>query len=180
MTVTTTTLRALGALSAGMLALGMLASCTPAPEPTPTKTALFASDEEAFAAAEETYQAYSDAANAADYADPATFEPVYDWLTGTALGAEKKALSLYHAERLTKTGDATFDTFSPLSASSDEVVVQLCIDVSQVDLLREGGDSAVPKGRLPRVGRMVTFSPGSTRTGLRIESNHETKDDFSC
>jgi hypothetical protein len=174
--------RALGALSAGLLAVGMLAACTPQPDPkpTPTKTALFSSDAEAFKAAEETYRAYRDASNAVDYANPKTFEDVYAWNTGTALGAEKKALTLYHAEELTRVGEFSFDHFSPLSASDDEVVVQLCVDVSGVDLVRADGESAVPDGRLPRVARKVTFTPGATPTGLRIASNHKAEDDFSC
>ncbi|WP_298861895.1 hypothetical protein [uncultured Microbacterium sp.] len=180
MTLASRPVRALGVLSAGLLALGMLAACTPEPAPKPTKTALFSSDAEAFKAAEETYRAYSTAANATDYSDPNTFEPVYRWLSGTALSSEKKALSVYHAEQIKRVGAASFDTFSPLSASNDEVVVQLCIDVSSVDLVRSDGESVVPDGRIPRVGRLVTFTPGSTPTGLRIESNHKPKDDFSC
>ncbi|MDQ0615900.1 hypothetical protein QF046_003541 [Microbacterium sp. W4I4] len=180
MTFATSSLRAVGALSAGLLALGMLAACTPEPEPKPTKTALFASDEEAFAAAEETYGAYTDALNSTDISDASTFEPVYSWNTGTALASEKEALTLYHAEELTRTGDSTFDSFEPLTASNVEVVVQLCIDVSAVDLLRSDGSSALPEGRLPRAARKVTFKPGPTTTGLRIASNHEVDEGFTC
>lgn len=182
MTPAAISVRALGTLCAGLLALGMLAACTPQPEPAPkpTKTALFSSDAEAFKAAEETYRAYVDASNLADYSNPDTFEAIYAWNTGTALGAEKKALTLYHAEKLTRVGDFSYDNFSPLSASNDEVVVQLCVDVSKVDLLRSDGQSAVPEGRVPRVSRKVTFTPASTSTHLRIESNHKAEDSFSC
>ena len=182
MTLATSTVRALGALSAGLLTLGMLSACTPAPEPdpNPTKTALFTSDEEAFKAAEETYRAYMDAVNKADYADPATFEAVYAWNTGTALSSEKKALTLYHAENLTRVGDVTFDKFSPLSTSDNDVVVQLCLDASNVDLIRADGQSAVPDGRIPRAARKVTFTRAATSTQLRIASNHEAEDGFSC
>jgi len=178
--VTTTPLRTVGALTAGLLTLGMLAACTPEPEPTPTKTALFASDEEAFAAAEETYRAYTDAVNEVDLSNPDSFEQVYSWLTGTALAPEKEALSLYHAEGLTKTGTSTFDSYTPLSRSAEEVVAQLCLDSSALDLIRANGESALPSDRAPRQGRKVTFVPADTATGLRIASSHKPEEDFQC
>jgi hypothetical protein len=55
------------------LALALTTACAPDPAPTPSPTG-FASQEEAFAAAEATYRAYVDALNAVDLSDPATFE----------------------------------------------------------------------------------------------------------
>lgn len=160
----------------------MLAACTPAPEPEPepTETALFSSDEEAFAAAEETYRAYVHAVNEVDLSDPESFEPVYVWLTGTALAPEKEALSLYHAEELTKKGTSSFDNYTPLSHSEGEVVAQLCLDSSALDLVRADGESALPPDRAPRQGRKVTFVPAETATGLQIASSHKPTADFQC
>ncbi|MDQ0612626.1 hypothetical protein QF046_000267 [Microbacterium sp. W4I4] len=180
MTFATSSLRAVGALSAGLLALGMLAACTPEPEPKPTKTALFASDEEAFAAAEETYRAYTDAVNAVDTADPKSFEPVYQWLTGTALAPEKESLTLYHAENLKKTGVSTFDSFTPVSNSADEIIAQLCLDTGDVDLITPDGESALPANRAARHGRKVLFVPAGTSTGLQIMSSKEPTSEFTC
>lgn len=178
--VKTVTLRAGAAIAAAAMMLGMLSACTPEPEPTPTKTALFASEEEAFAAAEETYRAYANAVNKTDLGDTDSFKPVFELLTGTALEAERKTLSLYHAERLTRTGETTFDSFQPLETDGAEVVVNLCIDVSNVELRYENGDSAVPEDRAPRVGRKVTFTPGDTPSGLQITSNHRPDKGFTC
>ncbi|MET0860918.1 MAG: hypothetical protein ABW091_07810, partial [Microbacterium sp.] len=66
-----------------VLASAALSGCTPQPAPTPTPTG-FATEDEAFAAAEETYRAYVDALNQVDLSDPETFEPVYAWTTGEA------------------------------------------------------------------------------------------------
>ncbi len=63
-------------------------ACQPEPTPTPTGPA-FASEDEAFAAAEETYRAYVDALNQVDLSDPETFEAVYAWTTGEANAGEK-------------------------------------------------------------------------------------------
>lgn len=158
----------------------MLAACTPTPEPTPTRTALFSSDEEAYAAAEETYAAYTEAVNGTELSDPATFDPVFTWLTGTALPAEKESLSLYHAEKLTRTGISTYDTFTPISFDDDSVTVNLCVDVLEVDLLNEAGESVIPDAREARSGRKVTFVSGPTPTGLQIQSNHKPDPDFTC
>lgn len=171
--------RAIGALSAGMLALGMLAGCTPAPEPKPTKTALFASDEEAFKAAEETYRAYLHQLNATDLSDDSTFEPVFDWLTGSALASEKESLSFYYAEQLERTGETRFDSFTPLQRSGRTVTANLCLDVSEVDLLSTDGVSVLTDERANRRALKVTFVHGDTETGLMIQSNHEPES-FSC
>ena len=63
------------------LALGMTTACQPEPAPSPSGP-VFANEEEAFAAAEETYRAYVDALNQVDLSDPETFEAVYAWTTG--------------------------------------------------------------------------------------------------
>lgn len=172
--------RFVGAFGALALSISVLAACAPTPEPTPTPTALFASDEEAFAAAEETYRAYLAAANATDLAEPATFESVFDWLTGTALSAERESLSLYHAEGLSRVGTTTFDTFEPVAFQDGAVVVNLCIDVADVDLQNGEGESVIPPDRAPRSGRKVTFVPGDTSTALLIASNHKPDEGFSC
>ncbi|GAA3943384.1 hypothetical protein [Microbacterium soli] len=181
MTPPTSPLRIVSALSAGLLALGMLAACTPEPQPAPapTQTPLFATDEEAFAAAEETYSRYIAALNDTDLSDPETFEPVYAWLTGTAQGAEKESLSAYHAEKLRRSGNTDFDTFTPLSRTEDEVTANLCLDVSEVDLVDEDGGSVLQTDRATRRALKVTFVPGMTTTGLRISSNHKPET-FTC
>ena len=177
----TTTLRASAAFAAAGIMLGMLAGCSPAdPEPTPTKTELFASEEEAFAAAEETYRAYADAVNSTKLDDPETFESVFALLTGTALASERESFSLYHAENLTRVGTTAFDSLTPLESDGSQVVVNLCIDVTDVDLLYSDGTSALPPDRVDRSGRKVTFVPGDTATGLKISSNHDPGDDFAC
>ncbi|MEJ1087238.1 hypothetical protein WDU99_02780 [Microbacterium sp. Mu-80] len=178
--VKTMTRRAGAAFAAAGIVLGMLAGCSPAePEPTPSKTALFASEAEAFAAAEETYRAYLADLNATDLSDDDSFRPVYDWLTDTALSAERESLSYYYAEHLTRTGETSFDTFSPLSHSEAKTVANICLDVSDVDLLDSDGRSVLPEDRPNRRALKVTFTPGDTSTRLAIASNH-APEDFSC
>ena len=71
------------------LAVCVMTGCQPEPEPSPSAPA-FATEEEAFAAAEETYREYVDALNQVDLSDPETFEAVYAWTTGDANANERK------------------------------------------------------------------------------------------
>ncbi len=74
------------------LALGMTTACQPEPAPSPSAP-VFANEEEAFAAAEETYRAYVDALNQVDLSDPETFEAVYAWTTGEANASDARRRS---------------------------------------------------------------------------------------
>ncbi|WP_353115891.1 hypothetical protein [Microbacterium sp.] len=164
---------------AAVCATATLAACSPAPEPTPTKTPIFASEEEAFEAAEATYQAYTDATNATNLSDPKTFEPVFDWLTGSAKAAEQRNYSFYYAEGVRRSGITSIDTFTPIKFEVNKVEAKLCADVSNVDLIDSGGRSLLPTGRATRVPIGVIFVGAPTSTGLWIQSNYRPED-FKC
>ena len=86
--------------------LGMTTGCQPEPTPSPSGP-VFANEEEAFAAAEETYRAYVDALNQVDLSDPQTFEAVYAWTTGEANASEREGcLSQMSRGRWTVSGQS--------------------------------------------------------------------------
>lgn len=180
MTMKTALVRGGSAIAAVGLFVGVLSACTPAPAPTPTPTSLFASDEEAFEAAEETYRAYVDAVNASDLSDPDSFEKALALVTGEALQAERESLSQYQAAELSRRGTTTFDSFAPLAVDGNVVTANLCVDVSEVFLYFPDGTPAQPKDRLLRDARKVKFVPGPSKTGLVIASNYSPEGDFSC
>jgi len=173
--------RAVCVLSASALVIAGLVGCTPAPEPEPTKTELFASDEEAFAAAEGTYRAYLAATDEIDLSDPHTFEIALDWLAGDAETHERETLSQMHAEGLAKSGTTTLRAFTPVGfdGSSGVIVANLCLDVSDVDLRDAAGTSVVPPDRPGQQALSVTFGEGQTATGLVITAS-ATIEDFKC
>lgn len=179
--MTTTLVRTGSALAAAGLLVGMLSACAPEADPTPipTKTAAFATDEEAFAAAEETYRAYISDLNETDLRNDDTFEPVYSWLAASALSSERENLSYYHAEQLTRVGETAFDSFAPVSRSANGIVANLCLDVSGVDLLDVHNQSVLPEDRVNRRALKVTFVPANTPTHLKIASNHQPES-FEC
>ena len=114
------------------LALGMTTACQPDPAPSASGP-IFANEEEAFAAAEETYRAYVDALNQVDLSDPETFEAVYAWTTGEANAGARKSLLEMHADGWTVTG-ATVDGFSRASRVVEDPSrsrhCDVCLDVS--------------------------------------------------
>ena len=146
----------------------MLAACTPTPEPTPTPTALFSSDEEAYAAAEETYRAYAAASNAVELDDPATFESVYVWLDEAALAAAKKSYSTMHADDLALSGTTTFDTVDGVTFANDVVTIELCLDLTDIKLTNAAGESVLSSDRETRQRTEVELHRATTDTGLVI------------
>lgn len=170
--------------TAALLAMLLsLTACTSTadPAPTPTATPFFASKKEAFAAAEETYRAYTDASNATVLTDSKTFEPVFAWLRADALDAARKNYSGYNANRLTRIGTSTFDHFTGAAykAASRTVVAYVCIDVSTIDVVDPEGRSVVPADRPPRRAVEVTMISADTTTGLAISSSIPT-DKLTC
>lgn len=166
-----------------MLGVGALAGCGPAdPSPTPTPTG-FASEEEAFAAAEATYRAYVDALNQVDLSDPSTFEDVYRWTTGDANAEARESFSQMHADGWTVSGISEVALAQPLSAddSTETVLIAVCLDVGAVDVRDASGDSVVSPSR----GSVQTMTVSATEsgdsdTGFLISSIEGREGEPSC
>ena len=158
-----------GATAALLLALAVT-GCTPDPAPSPSPTG-FASEEEAFAAAEATYRAYVDALNQVDLSEPATFEPVYAWTTGDVNATDRKSLTAYHADNVTVAGESQIKLMllSDQSSDLDAPALAVCLDVSDIDVRNAEGQSLVSDSR-PDIQKLtVTFaSSPSTDSGLVI------------
>lgn len=154
--------RRTAALLAATVLAAALSACAPTASPTPSPTATgFASEEEAFAAAEATYRAYVDALNDVDLSDPATFEPVYAHLSGEALDGSKKELTSLHARSLEKSGATKVESLDAISVDleSSTVTLNVCLDVSDVDVVDSSGASVVPADRNDFQLLEVSFIP---------------------
>ena len=129
------------------LALALTTACAPDPAPTPSPTG-FASQEEAFAAAEATYRAYVDALNAVDLSDPATFEPVYDLTADEARDSISKELTRMHADGWVVSGKTVIALIEAHdSDDSSSVALDVCADVTGVALTDASGMSQVGSDR---------------------------------
>jgi hypothetical protein len=126
--------------------MGMTGCTTSSPAPTSTPTG-FATEAEAFAAAEATYRAYVDALNAVDLSDPATFEPVYELTAGELNATERESYSQLHADGNTISGKSVYFNAELLNLEDDVATLAVCLDVSDVDVLSATGTSIVPEAR---------------------------------
>ena len=171
-------LRAASIVIAVLLGAGALAGCGPsAPAPTPTPTG-FASDAEAFAAAEATYRAYVDALNQVDLSDPSTFEEVYRWTTGDANAEARESFSQMHADGWTVSGRTAYDSLTVVDSASMPLTMEVCLDVSDVDVVDASGESVVPTTRLDRQALSAQLVASTTATGLAISSSNAIESDL--
>lgn len=127
----------------------LVAGCSPSPTPTPTPTAAFATEEEAFAAAEETYRAYIDASNT----DRSRQESAssLEFLTGEALEAEIASMRDLEAagvriegvSRVLNVVKVTGEFEAPVAA----LVVRACLDISMARAIDASGQDVTAEGR---------------------------------
>jgi hypothetical protein len=138
-------------LAALVVCASILTACAPTPEPIPdpTPSPLFASEAEAYAAAEATFGRYIAALNLVDPSDPHTFEPLFDLSGGSVEKTDRKNFSTMHAEKQQLSGDAHVVSFKPISSDSPfhEVLAFACLDVSEVQITNADGSSGVEPGR---------------------------------
>lgn len=163
--------RRTAALLAATVLAAALSACAPTASPSPSPTATgFASEEEAFAAAEATYRAYVDALNDVDLSDPATFEPVYALTSGDAADQERKTLSGYHADDLTVAGKSKLTVLEPLDWDPEVNRVRLasCVDVSDVVVTDSGGKSVVATERPDVQSVLVTLEQSDSHGSIKI------------
>ena len=155
---------------AAVTLLATACAAAPAPSPTPTPTG-FASEEEAFAAAEETYRAYVEALNAANLQDAETLEPVYGWLTDDALAATREEFTTMTANGWTKSGSARVELveLAPGTFTGRELAVLSCHDVSEVTVVDPDGNSVVAPDRPDVQPLRIEFAwSEATDTAFRI------------
>lgn len=163
------------------LATATLSACGPATVPEPTPTAAFASEEEAFAAAEETYRAYTDALIDIDLDDPDSLETLYAWLAEDAESTARETFSTLAADDFTVSGVTAFQDFNGMSAdpSIGDVSATVCLNVTDVDVLDSSGRSIVSEDRPDLQPLLVEFSRAPTSTGLAIVST-QPSDELVC
>jgi hypothetical protein len=158
--------------------------CTPeAPraneKPTPTSTPLFASDEEALAAAEEAYAAYL-AVTDQIFADGGTDTSMLGAVaTGSQLEVDENGFRDVVSKGLRSVGQTTFTDAELQRYSTDvaeleaAVTVYLCEDVSGVDVVDASGLSVVQQDRPDRVRYEVTFDWTGSRPPELLVSDRD-------
>lgn len=161
------------------LAAAMLAGCAPQPQPTftppasPTATG-FASDEEAFAAAEATYRAYVDAGNAERRGDRDADPGQY--LSGALLKAERGSSAELDELGVRLEGDIRLHSFTVRSASTSRLDAVVCIDVSGTRVIDEDGSDVTPQSRANILGLDVQI----IWEGIRMTIDESSPNESAC
>lgn len=143
-----------------VMAGAALSACSPTPEPSPTPTAAFASEEEAFAAAEEVYRAYNDAVNRQRSGDESV-DPL-DYLTGEMLDSEMASARELEASGITLEGDTKVTSFTGADAQTNRDVASIdalvCLDITNARAFDAEGVDVTAAGRSDVYGISVTFT----------------------
>ena len=156
------------------------------PAAEPTTAPLFASDEEALAAAEEAYRDYTSVVDSIFIDGGKDSERILEVATSAVAEIQDEGFQTASEKGLRSTGGTTIDSAVLQQYESTSldglaiVTIYVCVDVSAVDILDESGASVVNKNRVDRIPREVTFdSFPSSQSGL-IVSNVEvwTGEDF--
>lgn len=172
--------RRTAALLAATVLAAALSACAPTASPTPSPTATgFASEEEAFAAAETTYRAYVDALNEVDLSDPATFEPVYALTSGELNAQDRESFSKLHADGTRVSGSTQILAIQPNVASFPEVTLSVCTDVSDVEVTDQSGKSLVSDDRPDLQARTITLT-AEAAGDLRLARIGDPVEGFTC
>lgn len=145
-----------------MLGAVALSGCSPADPPvsTPTPTSIFASEEEALAAATDVYQQYlavSDQVSADGGNDPERLKP---FVTDAYWPSEMASVEQLRDSGFRTDGNSTFDSeeIVALSEETSQVTIRLCADVSNVRILDSAGKDVTPTDRPNRLPLEVEFS----------------------
>lgn len=149
-----------------LLPLVVLAGCVGppvvTPVPTPTATPVFASDEEALAAAEDSYRAYLAAVDLSlATKDGSGLSRV---ATGNALAEALESVQGFIEKGETLVGQSSFRSMTLISQTLDgRVDTYACLDISKTDVIDGMGKTIVPPDRANVYPMQLSFEVDAER-----------------
>ncbi len=151
-----------------------LSACTPVPTPEPTPTPLFASEAEAFKAAEQVYRDYTEEANASRAGDSKADPEKY--LAGTALEDDIKSRREIKAAGLTASGSLTVQSFDGTSFDSavNSVLGVVCIGIGDTRVTNDKGQDVTPTDRPSVSALSIEFASQGSRSNLVITKSESS------
>ncbi|MBX3092431.1 MAG: hypothetical protein KF801_07955 [Cryobacterium sp.] len=172
-----------------LVAILLLAGCVPTdpiitPAPEPDAAPIFASDEEALAAATDAYANFVRVSDAIFQNGAVDTSGLTEVAVGDLLASTKKAFNDARERGLRSVGQTTFDQvslqqFGDNVSGEGVVVTYVCEDVSGVDVLDSHNKSVVSPDRPDRVLYEVTFDMSNDGAHL-IASNRNAWSTESC
>lgn len=169
--------------AAAVVAIALLGGCVPqepvvTPQPEPSSTPVFASDEEALAAATDAYARYlkvSDEITADGGLDP---DRISEYVTSTQLPKEMSAFQEVVDAGVKTQGESKFDgaklqQYSDNHDGTASIVVYLCVDVSAVRVIDASGIDVTPRDRIDRFPLEVEYEVGGGTLKVPLISRSE-------
>ena len=154
-----------------------LAGCS-AQQSTPKETAaateqkpLFATDEEALAAAQTAYANYLEVSDQIARDGGTNPERLKGLLSVDQYQSEVTSFQKYLEKDIHSSGQMTFDSLHIASSDSQNVSAYLCLDSSQSRVLDSLGNDVTPSSRQDRWPLLVTFE---SKDGALVISGSET------
>ena len=181
--------RRLAALLLAGATLASLAACAPAePEPTTppppvdsaTDEPIFASDEEALAAAVAAYEAYLEASDAITADSGANSDRIRAVTTQSFAKQSEADFAAFAKAGLRTEGSTTIDSPRLIEASGGGRFVEMyaCQDVSGVTVFNAAGDDVTPGDRDDRIPLIVRTKEGDAR--LVVDGSQVWSGDNFC
>ena len=151
-------LLAAGAAAVVLTLTGCIQS-TPQPTapPTPSATPVFASDEEALAAAEAAYAAYLEVSDAISADGGKDVARLMDHVTDAEFARSVEQFQAFEATGNHTEGTTAFDSTTLQRFDDREVTVYLCLDVTAVRIVDGQGTDVTPADRPGRLPLEVTL-----------------------
>jgi len=154
-------------LAAGLALVLLLAGCVPpdpiiTPEPGPGATPVFASDEEALAAATDAYAKYLKVSDEITNDGGMGAERISSLVTPEQFLRELDGFKKLQVEGLRTQGSSTsavkgLQRYVDSSSGTAEVVIYVCVDVSAVRILNGSGQDVTRAGRPDTIPLEVEF-----------------------
>jgi hypothetical protein len=183
-----TTLRPAAAAVVLVAALSATA-CTPPPEPprtpAPSSTPLFASDEEALAAAEAAYAAYLKVSDQITSEGGESPERIDKYVAPDLRDSARSSLAAFRHRNVHTAGSSTFDSTQLQRVEYRkngvaEVAIYACLDIEQVRLISESGSDVTPADRDNRLPLELSFISTGQSAGLLLQSSDSWMGDNFC
>ena len=157
----------------------LLAGCTPTdpivkPEPAPSSTPIFASEEDALAAATAAYAAYVKVSDQITSDGGSDGDRIAPYVTEGQLARDLEVFEYYKSKGYFSRGQTKFDSvglqsYVPDGPDGPELAIYLCTDYSAIRLVDSTGSDVTPSDLPTRAPMEVTLQEADDSKSLVVE-----------